>query len=87
MPKNRDNNSVQQVDEVTDNSRHTTENERQTTSGATRTIGSMMGEIVWLMSQSQTHKFLSLADLEWLLMPPIILGQYKLFKDKNKKAP
>ncbi len=50
-----------------------------------RTIGSMMGEVVWLMTQSQAHKFLSLADLEWLLMPPIILGQYKLFRDANKK--
>lgn len=50
-----------------------------------RTVGSMMGEIVWLMSQSPAHRFLSLADLEWLLMPPIVLGQYKLFRDPNKK--
>jgi len=45
-----------------------------------RTIGSMMGEIVWLMSQSPAHKHLSLGDLEWMLMPPIVLGQYKLFR-------
>ena len=53
--------------------------------GSSKTIGSMIGEIVWLMSQSQAHKFLSLADLEWILMPPIILGQYKIFRDNNKK--
>lgn len=53
--------------------------------GSNKTIASMMGEIVWLMSQSEVHKHLSLADLEWLLMPPIILGQYKLFRDKNQK--
>ncbi len=58
---------------------------QQDSSGNTRTIGSMIGEIVWVMSQSQVHRSLSLADLEWLLMPPIILGQYKLFRDPNKK--
>lgn len=50
-----------------------------------KTIGSMMGEIVWLMSQSSVHKHLSLADLEWILMPPIILEQYKLFRDAEQK--
>lgn len=50
-----------------------------------RTIGSMMGEIVWLMTQSPIHRKLSLADLEWLVMPPIVLGQYKLFRDENQK--
>lgn len=49
-----------------------------------RTVGSMMGEIVWLLSQSPIHKHLSLADLEWLVMPPLILNQYKLFRDENK---
>ena len=50
----------------------------------TKTMGSMIGEIVWLMSQSPVHKHLSLADLEWILMPPVILGQYKLFRDGQK---
>jgi len=45
----------------------------------TKTLGSMMGEIVWLMTQSPIHKLLSISDLEWLLMPPILLNQYKLF--------
>lgn len=49
-----------------------------------KTLGSMIGEIVWLMSQSPIHKHLSLADLEWALMPPVILGQYKLFRDGKK---
>lgn len=49
-----------------------------------RTLGSMIGEIVWLMSQSPTHKHLSLADLEWALMPPIVLNQYKLFRDGKR---
>ncbi len=57
---------------------------KATSNDANKTIGSMMGEIVWLMSQSPAHKHLSLGDLEWLLMPPIILGQYKLFRENDK---
>ena len=53
--------------------------------GPTRTFGGVIGDAVWLMSQSQGHKYLSLADLEWALIPPVILGQYKLFRDDGKK--
>lgn len=56
---------------------------KASTEGSQKTIGSMMGEIVWLMSQSPAHKHLSLGDLEWMLMPAIILGQYKLFREGN----
>lgn len=51
-----------------------------------RTISSMIGDIVWLMSQSQGHKYLTLADLEWVLMPPVVLEQYKIYRD-NKQRP
>ncbi len=51
---------------------------------ANKTMGSMIGEVVWLMSQSPAHKHLSLGDLEWMLMPPVILGQYKLFREDDK---
>ncbi len=50
-----------------------------------KTVSSTMGEIVWLMSQSSIHRYLSLADLEWLLMPPILLRQYKLYRDEDQK--
>ncbi len=49
-----------------------------------KTMGSMIGEVVWLMSQSPTHKHLSLGDLEWILMPAIILEQYKIFHENEK---
>jgi cytolysin-activating lysine-acyltransferase len=49
-----------------------------------KTMGGIIGEVVWLMSQSPTHKHLSLGDLEWLLMPSIILEQYKTFHEDEK---
>jgi cytolysin-activating lysine-acyltransferase len=46
-----------------------------------RTMGRMLGEIVWLMTQSPAHKHFSLADLEWMVMPPLALGQYRIFRN------
>lgn len=48
------------------------------------TVSQIFGEIVWVMSQSATHKHFAIADLEWLVMPPILLNQYKVFRAGEK---
>jgi cytolysin-activating lysine-acyltransferase len=51
----------------------------------TITVSSVLGEIVWLMTQSNRHRYnYFLADLEWLLMPAIMQGQFKLFHNEGK---
>lgn len=44
------------------------------------TIAHTLGEMVWLMSRSPLHRHLKIADLEWLLMPAILLQQFRLFR-------
>jgi cytolysin-activating lysine-acyltransferase len=44
----------------------------------------MLGEIVWLMTQSPLHKHLALVELEWMVMPPILLDQYRVFHDQGR---
>jgi len=39
----------------------------------------MLGEMVWVCSQSPIYKNLKIADIEWLLMPPMLLEQYRVF--------
>ena len=39
----------------------------------------LMGPVVWLYTNSPAHKHLFLVDLEWLLMPPLMLNQSKLY--------
>jgi len=39
----------------------------------------MLGEIVWLMSQSAVHKQLFIGDLEWFCMPAILVEQFRIF--------
>lgn len=51
---------------------------------AASTLAHTLGEIVWLMTRSPLHKHLKLGDLEWLLMPAILMNQFRLFKVGNQ---
>jgi cytolysin-activating lysine-acyltransferase len=44
-----------------------------------KTVSQVLGEITWLMTQSPRHKAIALGDLEWLLMPAILLRQFRVF--------
>jgi len=50
------------------------------TPAAIPTLAHTLGEIVWLMTRSPLHKHLKIGDLEWLLMPAILLNQFRLFR-------
>lgn len=53
---------------------------------ADKTISAVLGEIVWLMSQSPEFKQYLISDLEWLVMPPILLRQFRLFYHEGRPA-
>jgi cytolysin-activating lysine-acyltransferase len=44
-----------------------------------KTVSQVLGEITWLMTQSPRHKVMALGDLEWWLMPAILLRQFRIF--------
>lgn len=46
---------------------------------APKTVAQVLGEITWLMTQSPRHKSIPLGDLEWLVMPAILLKQFRIF--------
>ena len=49
------------------------------------TVAQALGEIAWLLSQSPNHRHaLFLADLEWLALPPVTNGQFKLFRQEGR---
>jgi len=53
--------------------------------GAARTVSAVLGEVVWLLTQSPQHKqAFFLGDLEWMVMPPIILQQFRMFYAKDR---
>ncbi len=54
---------------------------QKTSAAATQkpTVSHMLGELVWLLSQSPAHKHFTIGDLEWMVMPAILLEQFRVF--------
>jgi cytolysin-activating lysine-acyltransferase len=46
----------------------------------------VLGEVSWLMSLSAPHRHLFMADLEWLVLPPMALTQARLYRN-DKGSP
>ncbi|MEM1198379.1 MAG: toxin-activating lysine-acyltransferase [Pseudomonadota bacterium] len=55
-----------------------------TPQGASRTVAGVLGEITWLLTQSSAHKGFFISDIEWMIMVPVMLQQFRLFYDKDK---
>lgn len=51
-----------------------------------RTVSQVLGEIVWLLTQSPVHKSLFLSDLEWAVMPAVLLEQFRIYYGEGKPA-
>jgi len=48
------------------------------------TVSHMLGEIVWLLSQSQGHRHFAISDLDWMVAPAIANSQYRVFRAGKK---
>ena len=44
----------------------------------------VLGQVVWLMMNMPQYRHVFLADLEWMVLPPILLNQYRLFHAGNR---
>lgn len=47
--------------------------------GRKKTVSEVLGEMVWILTQSPIHKQLFIGDLEWFMMPPLLLEQFRIF--------
>lgn len=52
--------------------------------GSAKKLSEVLGETVWLLSQSPLHKQFFISDLEWFIMTPVLLQQFRLFYATNK---
>lgn len=44
-----------------------------------KTVSQVLGEVTWLLTQSPVHKQLFIGDLEWFVMPAVLLEQFRIF--------
>lgn len=52
--------------------------------GPAPTVSHFLGEMTWLLSQSPLHKALAIGDLEWLVMPALLVEQFYLFREGER---
>lgn len=43
----------------------------------------ILGPVLWLYARDPLRKFTFMADIDWILLPPVILDQYRLYS-KNE---
>jgi cytolysin-activating lysine-acyltransferase len=43
----------------------------------------VFGQVVWLMMNMPQYRHVFLTDLEWMVLPPILLNQHRLFRAGN----
>lgn len=48
------------------------------------TAAGALGEAVHLLVSSPQHKHLFLTDLEWALIPAVMLGQFRIFRSQGR---
>lgn len=44
-----------------------------------KTLSTVLGEIIWLMTRSANHRYFFISDLEWMVLQPVSLGQFRIF--------
>src|SRR5476649_235653 len=49
------------------------------TSPVPASIDAAFGQAVWLMMNIPAYRHMFLTDLEWMVLPPIMLGQFRVF--------
>ena len=50
-------------------------------------LPAIFGTVVNLMIESPAHRHLFLADMQWLIIPPMRLNQYRIFHDRERNQP
>ena len=48
------------------------------------TVSHILGEMVWLLTQSPLHRALAIGDIEWLIMPALLHRQFYVFRDAER---
>lgn len=52
--------------------------------GRTVPLGEALGEAVHPLTRSSAHKYLFVTDLEWSVIPPLMLWRFRLFRAQGR---
>ena len=58
----------------------------QLAAAVSKLVSASVGDIVVVLSRSPSHKFMSLADIEWLVLPAVVTGQFYVAELAHKET-
>jgi cytolysin-activating lysine-acyltransferase len=61
-------------------------NKRQIGAAASKLVAASIGDIAVVFARSPVHKHYSLADIEWMILPPVLSGQFYVAELANKET-
>jgi cytolysin-activating lysine-acyltransferase len=71
---------------ATDAKKPLSQEEAKKRAGAAKHVAASFGEIVTLLMRSDTDKALALRDLEWMVLPAVMSGQFALAEAQSKET-
>ncbi len=74
-----------------DNSQAPAFSQQQLGSAASKLVSASIGDIAVVFSRVESHKHFALADIQWMIVPPVVLGQFYVaelaHKEQGVRAP
>jgi len=58
----------------------------QVTAAVSKLLSASIGDIAVVMSRSPQHKHYTLADIEWMILPAVLTGQYYVAEAASKES-
>lgn len=53
--------------------------------GVNARLAALIGQVVLLMANSPEHRYLHMQDIDWAVLPPLLLDQFRLYRDAEEK--
>lgn len=57
---------------------------KDVTGALSKLVSAAIGDIAMVMARHPTYKHFSLADLEWMVLPPVLAGQYYVAEARDE---
>lgn len=59
--------------------------QQQLGSAASKLVSASVGDIAVVFSRAESHKHFTLADIQWMIVPPVVLGQFYVAELAHKE--
>lgn len=70
----------------TENTKPSAAGQKQVQTSPSKLVAAVFGELISLFMRSPNHKYNTLTDLEWMVLPAVVSAQYRLAEATDKNS-